>query len=284
MEKREIKSMPRNSLALINVKDGIPVSNFQFYIRVNTTNYNDAHLGFFSPVNETEWFWVTTGAIYNNKLYILAMIVYGEGQWGFHIPGTYCLVIDNPLDNPYDWNYTQIKIPQSTDILQFTSGITIINDTIYLLGEYNSSNIFISKIDGESFQNQQWENLLFFSTDNTWKSDSTEMKFIINAAISEGTLVYQSYYGFWYTFYIPFLGTELYITTAPEVTVPWSPFQLIYKIPVILQDTFYYAVKSHPELAENNFIIATYCSNGNLTSLSDPKLYVPNPIRITIST
>jgi len=281
--KRDIIGMPRNSLALITVNNGTPVGGFEFYIRVNKSNYGDIHLGFFSPTNQTEWFWVTTGVMYKGTLYLFAMVVYGAGQWGFHIPGTICLTVDNPLDDPYSWTYNQTKIPQSTYFLQFTSGITVMNDTIYLMGEYNSSYQFLSKIDGASLQNQQWENLLFWSADNTWKSDYTTLQPVIKAPISEGTIVYQPDFEFWYTFYIPFYTTDLYITTAPEITGPWSPFQLIYKIPLILPDTFYYAIKSHPELAGKNEIIATYCSNGNLSDLVDPKIYVPNPIRISIS-
>ncbi len=80
---------------------------------------------------------------------------------------------------------------------------------------------------------------------------------------------------------------EIYLTTAPQITGPWSQPVAFFTIPESRDKEAYhaYAMKIHPALARNeNEIIVSYVVNSTdfWSTFSDPDIYYPRFVRVEI--
>jgi hypothetical protein len=91
--------------------------------------------------------------------------------------------------------------------------------------------------------------------------------------------------------YSPF-RPDIFLTTAKELTGPWSRPKSIYQIPEHRQFSFHiisYAVRQHPELATRpGEIILTYVTNvpddvGQLFTKAGSEIYVPRFLRLQLA-
>lgn len=110
---RRPKSMPRNSVALLNTSAGKPTSDNQHFIRSH--DGNPQHWGFFSPENATQWYWPIAGVQLDGDLYVIAdrMGPGSGGLFNFVTAGVDVLHVPQPsLVDPLAWpNPTITTIP-----------------------------------------------------------------------------------------------------------------------------------------------------------------------------
>ena len=76
--KREVSSMPRNSIGIMKPNDQSKqiISDIKFYINLNVSHPKSIHTGLFSPKNGSNWLWPVSGVFYDQKLYLFAWEVF----------------------------------------------------------------------------------------------------------------------------------------------------------------------------------------------------------------
>jgi len=103
----------------------------------------------------------------------------------------------------------------------------------------------------------------------------------------ETTLTWHAGMQLWYLQYLPFMGAQLLLRTAPALTGPWSAPAAVFPLPAAytVPGAFCYAVKSHPEWAVGSWqlVLSFVCNSPVDQMLADLNLYVPVFVRVNIT-
>jgi len=201
------------------------------------------------------------------------------GPFPFEMIGTIFITVDNPWDNPMAWVSTQFLLP-NTDQVALTAGILVEGDYVYIVGQNMSNNgaATLSRIALAGLPTPQLE---------WWLGGLSWGVFQQNLGVlwpgptaSEGTLSYQPNLKAYYSLALSFIGTQISILLAPEITGPYQEISL-FDIPPPWNNTtamFCYAVKAHPELASYDEIVFSFvCNTFGLTSAIVEDLYIYQP-------
>jgi len=287
---RNISIMPRNSVGLLNMStNGDFQSTISFFWHFDTQNTQ--HGGFFSPTNQTTWFWPTAGIVVEDNLFVLAYEVYmlGNGQWGFAFIGTSIIHVTSSLeDDPFTWQYYATHIPTTENQLNYATAITKSGHYVYLVGNYNNQNTILSRIRDNALLKDELDLMEYYLNDGSWGpfSSADQLFTLFSPAQSEATINFNTYMNLYYMIILDPFSTKVNIRTAPQITGPWTDEQLIYEIPAPWSDpeVFCYATKAHPEFQqENNEILFTFMSNTKWELLTNmTSVYIPQMIRVTI--
>jgi hypothetical protein len=292
---RNIQSMPRNSVAIFNVND----KTYNHFIKPADPG-NPAHRGFWSPQNISQWYWPTSGACVNGSMTVLSMKIEPgpPGLFPFIEVGYDAIIlgpVSNLDDDPMKW-----PTPQTISILNQNSSFVLGNavgvdenmQMVYLLGSMGEKNsAYIARIPFTDWNNQNWTALEYYSALNIWEMwrDSLIPQTLFENCPSETTLFYQPLLSSWYIVIAnTFLSDSVGILTAPTITGPWTQTMIpLYTISSdLLQGSFCYAGKSHPELAKNSseIIFSFVCNTPTIPELINrTDVYVPRLIRTVIT-
>jgi len=292
---RNFTAMPRNAVALMTTSETDKTSamlrdSMQFFIRRDEKNKNS---GFFTPVQQSDWFWPICGLSHGGKIFIFAIEAYanGTGPFGFAFRGTAVITVDNPSVNPLDWTYTYKLIPGTNNDVNFATALLVENDYAYIFGT-NLVGTVLSRIKLEDLSSGNLQKLEKWAGTSSpaWTLDPSQPLVPLFEKIPETTVQYFPYVSKYFVLQIPFFGDKILISWADKVEGPWSSWEVIYEIPFPWNDSshgiFCYAPKSHPEMAKAaNEIIFTYANNDvdlfDLVKRID--IYVPQFVRVQVN-
>jgi hypothetical protein len=265
----------------------MPVGSIAYYVRTDATTPFSPYTGFFNSPFSGTWLWPNAGIVVSNVLYIFAQIVApssGTGDFAFAVQGSACIVVSNTAGSPLNWAYNVYRSTSASSPVTVNSGATNYLGYVYILSP-GATNTFLARISVADLAAQSWGQVTFWYEPN-WSPLGASLPTPLFPSVPESTLYFHPLLSLWYTFSMPYLSPDLYIYTAKSFTGPWTG-QKIYTAPTYNQPSgslYYYAPKAHPEFAASNQIVLTYATNGALaTVLADAQLYIPEPVRITIS-
>jgi hypothetical protein len=308
---RTIVGMPRNSVGIVYPQT-LNQTGLAHTIRPADAK-QPMHVGFFTPDNNnaSTWYWPTAGAFFNETVYVLA---YEEAPadnplFAFQTVDIQILsyaAADVSNDDPLTWPQpTTCSLPNINNT--FTIGNALAIDEAagyaYLLGGFGSPGVaMMARWDLASFQACETSTIQYWATSSnaaaaSWLPFSSDLQPVglFSFVPSETTLQYHPFLQQWFVLTAnTFISNDILLTTAPQVTGPWSESVPIYSIPeqYTANNSFCYAGKAHPELLSSSSndptvgeIVFTYvCNTGSLSTLlvNRPELYFPRPVRTLI--
>eukprot|EP01116_Phalansterium_solitarium_P009103 TRINITY_DN23126_c0_g1_i1.p1 TRINITY_DN23126_c0_g1~~TRINITY_DN23126_c0_g1_i1.p1 ORF type:complete len:259 (-),score=64.96 TRINITY_DN23126_c0_g1_i1:495-1271(-) len=159
---------PRNTLGLLHLPDA-PVENLtatdlSFYWGLDANNLPRS----FFPEQNKYWYWVNTGVVADNELFLFAMKMESTGQpgpFGFAVVCATVMHVANPLDDPNNWDVTTIDVPGSNANLYAAAAAYQEDGWIYVFGIQAPSSQVLARISVKDAAADNWGALVFWGTD-----------------------------------------------------------------------------------------------------------------------
>lgn len=247
-------------------------------------------------------YWPTMGTMLNDELFIFCYNVTFGGPFGFSTPGTTLIRIPNPHDPPGSWVQNAYDLGIGDDHQGFHSAVYVEEPHLYLLG-YDDP-------DGDALQRRAVlaraliADLIAGGTRDTyefwiegaggpqWGASPDHLITLFTPGVTETGLQYDSDFGLFYCTTYSAFAPEIYLTTAPALTGPWSEPACVYQVPeheTVSFDIISYAVRPHPELStQPGEMVLTYATNalGSIAPLFTEEglaIYYPRFVRVQLS-
>lgn len=250
---------------------------------------------FFRPEGDV-LFWPGGGLRLDDKLLIFLMrIRNAKTGLGFSVAGWGAVLIDNPQDQPPDWQMKFISTPQNPwGVIVGSGSILRQEDWLYAYSTqaYPPHKIFLVRfgaaaaLAGKLDQPQWWTGQSEGWVPQTELQDITpkpvvtrgQTEFTVHHDPRLDTHVFTQFQGF--------PQTPIALRVSKTLTGPWSPLRVAYDPPELkdaAKDVMLYAAKAHPE-QECRGLAVTYCTNTwNLARVRDDEtLYYPRFVRLIL--
>lgn len=244
-----------NNCIVIQDRKKKPAESLQYYWKKE----NGQDIAFFPhfPGTSGKYYWATSGIRLDDKLLIFCFSLNRDWSQGW-IAGTVSIVIDNPDDNPMEWNLEYYDMNLGDDHFGIHSAVYYESPWVYYLGYHDSGGnvkkrkaILARSSISDAVNGLKSEDFEYWKqTDNgsKWGKKSENLVPLFFPGNTETTIQYDPDYDLYYcTTYDP-QTPDILLTVAPELTGPWSEPVCIYRNPNHKNQT--YAAKCHPELSE----------------------------------
>ena len=243
-----------------------------------------------------EFYWVTKGIMLRGELYLFAFCISGDTRnfatW--RESGSALLRIPNPLDPPAQWvqkAYT-LQLPAGDS---FHSALVVKEPYVYLYGIVQPRQTALARVRVDEMVNGKLtEAYEYWASGPEGPHWDKEAKHCVPQFLpinTECTVHYEPAWHLYTCFTYDAFSPEVYLTTARELTGPWSQPAPIYWIP---EHHFFsfpiisYAVRQHPELSTKpGEIILSYATNvpesmAELFTEEGKNLYVHKFLRVQL--
>ena len=226
-------------------------------------------------------YWVTTGVMLKGELFLFAWCISGtaEGLFGWKEAGSALIRIPNPLDPPAHWvqKACTLKLaPGNT----FHSALLVRPPYLYLYGIVQPRQSAVARIRIADLLHgkltEAYEYWVNGPRGPHWDREATNCVPQFLPVNSECSVHYEPAWKLYTCFTYDVITPEIFLTTARDVTGPWSKTEPIYRIPECNRFSFplmAYAVRQHPELSTRpGEVILTYATN---VANSEKELFTP---------
>ncbi len=244
-----------------------------------------------------EYYWVTKGTMLGSELFLFAWCIGGDAQnpAGFKEFGSALIRIPNPLDPPAQWiqkAYT-LNLEKGNS---FHSALFVKPPFVYLYGIVQPRRTALARVRIEDLRNgrlaEAYEYWVTGPKGPHWGKQAKDCVPQFLPVNSECVVHYELAWDLYTCFtYDAFGGPEIYLTTARELTGPWSKPAPIYWVPEHHLFSFpiiSYAVRQHPQLSTKpGEVVLSYITNvpGSTTehfTEEGKELYVTRFLRVQL--
>jgi len=299
---QEKNEWSRNGAVLINNSIAIQQGNLlqesdslHFYWKKK----QGRHRAFFVNEAEPGFLWPLSATLIKGKLFVFCVrieITDPEKVFGFKQIGNEIFHVENPDDQPDQWNMIVHKLPFQRKLGSLGSNFFPTDEYLYIYGYRNLRsgwnnaiiNLIIARIKmdqaHEIYDLNKWEYL--DGATGKWHEDIHRLKPVIEHFTTEYSVTF-----------LPKLNKYLMVANAWKhphpITVrfadtPYGPFskpKIIYQCPEIEWSPSYfcYAAKAHPELADRyDELIVSYMTNSKVLHdcFEDLRIYFPRFVKI----
>jgi hypothetical protein len=270
--KNQLMAMPENTVAIVdNSKEGPIVPEYYYYFNEKLGSPD----AIWHPANRTEKYWPIT-AVYDKSGSGALIIgfqhirhVDDPSVLYIQVLGTVFVSIKNPLDAPWDWQRGDFSVMPfdnavlSGMMLDPKDTTTVISSWTYIKsrGDNRQNYLMYAPIaDVCSGDMRKLEkHARFWAGGKAWikwagaEQGDSESPYhpLPSAGLPELDIHFDQELGVFYFPYLSFMGTDVIIYYAADLTGEWLVTPTVYSIPPPLDRTtkyFCYAVKAHPEL------------------------------------
>ena len=279
--KRENSTMIRNSVAIQNGSD-LENSEITFYFRLASKNPDD----FFKLPGET-WLWTGHGALIDSVLIIfLFEEKSSKKDLGFQAVGWHIALIDNPEDDPLDWNISYHKGPDRFKVLAGSSAVIVDGQDVlvYAVAYYNNEqDVYLLRYSKEMLLKGELSNPYCF-VNGKWVNDLQKLP--ADAVLFTGQTEFSIHFQKDIDKYlqiqtIGFGQCPLGFRTADSPQGPWSEQVSFYLPEFSDQEEFNYSANAHPELSSEGLIITYNINNFDFGKLwRNEEIYFPRIIQV----
>jgi hypothetical protein len=283
----------RNLDAFINSSIGIqdrstsPPTDVDFIWGPSNTSFFP-----YQPGTPGNLYWPTMGTFIGSELFVFCYSVVS----GLNLDNAVLIRIPNPLDSPESWIQNVYDMGIDNTVMGFHSAVRVEGDYLYMMGYDGSNNMVLARATTADLLagglSEVFEYWVEGASGDEWSTSSANLVPLFSPSVTETNIHYEpSWDRYFVTTYNPFTPT-IYLTTAKELTGPWTEPVCIYEIPEHSAVSFpiiSYAVRPHPELSTKpGELIITYATNswGSIAPLLTPEglgIYHPRFIRVQLS-
>ena len=248
------------------------------------------------PTTPGEYYWVTKGVMLRGELFLFAFCISGDSQnfatW--HESGSALLRIRNPLEPPAQWvqkAYT-LKLPAGHT---FHAALVVKEPYVYLYGLVQPRQTALARVRVDDLVKgkltEAYEYWVSGPDGQHWGKEAKHCVPQFLPINTECTVHYEPAWQLYTCFTYDAFSPEIYLTTAKELTGPWSQPAPIYWVP---EHHFFsfpiisYAVRQHAELSTKpGEIILSYATNvpesmAELFTEEGKDLYVHRFLRVQL--
>jgi len=292
--KRTDATIVNNTVAL--QQGGLSDAKMMFFIQRDESGKPKALI---EPADGNGFYWLQDGLFADGRLYLFLTQIEKTSDtsaWGFRQIGQWVGVVANPLDPPTEWKIEQHKLPFTVfnDERELTFGTALLReeDTLYVFGREDqrsprrplSRHLNLARVPVAAVTDfSRWR----FFHDGEWVAEANGASHLAdNLACEASVVVLPKFRQYVLVYTDQGMSPEVVARTSPKPWGPWSEATTIYHAPDSDRDheVFCYAGKAHPSLAADDELVISYCTNANSLwhVASDPKIYVPQFVRVSI--
>jgi hypothetical protein len=273
------KTMIRNS---IGVQDSSSLKSKLTYYFKGTRQKPDDYF----KVSGENWFWAGHGILIRDKLVIfLIEETSTDSGPGFEAVGWYIAIVDNPSDNPNEWNIKYVKGSETFGVVVGSSAVLKDENHVYAFGvkEPATHETYLLRFDKNKLLNGNISELEWW-IDNSWTDEVYEEP--KSATLFIGQTEFSVHYDKELDKYVQiqtygFGRASIGYRLADELHGPWSESVLIYTPPLKEEKEFVYSANAHPELESDGLIITYNINNGDFGRLiNNEEIYFPKIINL----
>lgn len=300
--KRILEAMPRNTIAI--QYPGAPVpENIEWIV----TNRDGVPSDFFSlpPTEADRWFWPGTGICVDKELFVFGYgVSYAPGECealSFKVDDCWLIRIRDTSRHPYDWKKEVLPLKMPDRSIWFASACLLESPFLYLLGiklapERLSSTItsaVLARVPIEDLCKRghlcSIEYLNYGEESIKWEPTANNLAQLFQPGVTECSIWYDAQRKrYLATTYYFSQFPDFFITTAPELTGPWSFPRLVFReqSATPISAHLFYALRMHPHLAANademilTYIVNTRCQKDLLENCDK---YYPRFLRVDLT-
>ncbi|SPE54539.1 exported hypothetical protein [Verrucomicrobia bacterium] len=217
-----------------------------------------------------DYYWVTKGVMLKGELFLFAWCISGEAQGllGWKEAGSALIRVPNPLDAPERWVQKAYPL-KLADGNTFHSALVVKPPYLYLYGLVQPRQTALARVRVEDLLEGKLTEAYEFWVNGPqgshWAKEAKNCVPQFLPVNSECSVHYEPAWKLYTCFTYDVMRPEIYLTTAKELTGPWSEPAPIYRVPEIHRFSFQvmsYAVRQHPELSTHTGeVILTYATN-----------------------
>jgi hypothetical protein len=222
------------------------------------------------PTTPGEFYWVTKGVMLRGELFLFAFCISGDTRnfstW--HEAGSALLRIPNPLDPPAQWvqKAHTLKLPAGEN---FHSALVVKEPHLYLYGIVQPRQTALARVRVDDLVKgkltEAYEYWVSGPDGPHWGKEAKHCVPQFLPVNTECTVHYEPAWHLYTCFTYDAFSPEVYLTTAAELTGPWSKPAPIYWVPEHHRFSFpiiSYAVRQHPELSKRpGEVVLSYATN-----------------------
>jgi hypothetical protein len=222
------------------------------------------------PSTAGHYYWVTKGVMLQGELFLFAWCISGDAQGllGFKVAGSALIRVPNPLDPPERW--VQKAYPLNLgEGNSFHSALFLKPPYLYLYGIVEPRQTALARVRVDDLIHgklaEAYEYWVNGPQGPRWSKEATNCVPQFLPVNTECSVYYDPAWKLYTCFTYDVIHPEIYLTTARELTGPWSKPAPIYRFPEQNRFSFSvmcYAVRQHPELSTRpGEVILTYATN-----------------------
>jgi Domain of unknown function (DUF4185) len=261
---------------------------------------------FFKAQTKDTWYWALDGFVHGNNLWVTLLCVRNArvkrpDGFDFETCGADLARVSDLDADPQKWKVSYFPLVPDGVAAYPSASAVVHGDHVYLFALYEKGSrpqlvtrIPLAGLDGPA------AHLQYLSRTGKWESGfkPDDAMPVMQAGATEMTVRYHPDIKKWLAVMkSPDMSSDaILLRTAPEITGPWSPDEVIYHIPEMKKDspgydknTFCYAGKEHPEFKEpgpreSETLLITYvCNTMKVPDLvTHPNIYVPKVLRLPL--
>lgn len=288
---RQLTAFINNSIAIQDLSSGVP-GEVTYYWNL----HNGQARSFFPGDGLGGYFWPGVGVLLEGELFLFLSKIYpGTGGFGFMTTDTTLFRISNPLDDPSLWLMEQKDLGIGDNHFGINAALYVEEPYLYFLGFHDPQDspflrraILARAFIQDILSGDILDSMEYWSVGDEWLDSPDQLATLFSPGVTETALQYDEKMGLYFATTYSAFSPEIYLTTAPALTGPWSTPACIYQIPEHQMDSrlISYAAKAHPELSENTGeLILTYAVNtiGDFELLLNRSdIYYPRFIRVRL--
>ena len=218
-----------------------------------------------------DYYWVTKGVMLKGELFLFGYCISGgaaQGLLGWKVAGSTLIRVSNPLDSPEHW--VQKAYPLNVgEGNTFYSALVVKPPYLYLYGIVEPRQTALARVRIDDLTAgklaEAYEYWVNGPQGPHWGKQATNCVPQFLPVNSECSVHYEPAWKLYICFTYDVFTPEIFLTTAKELTGPWSKPIPIYKVPEHDRYSFKvmsYAVRQHPELSSRTGeVILTYATN-----------------------
>jgi hypothetical protein len=281
--KRSNSKMINNSIAIQEGHE-LEWAKISFYHKGTQKNPKS----FFELPGKT-WFWIGHGTLISDKLIVFLFEEKSTKTGiGFEAIGWYVAIIDNPFENPLNWNIRYIKGSETFGVIVGSSAVLKDKDFIYAYGvtEPSSHEVYLLRLPINKLVKGDISELEWWIEGN-WKTREEELP--VPSPLFIGQTEFSVYYQEDLYQYVQIQtygmgNASIGYRLAEQPEGPWSTPVIFYKPHLKSQKDFVYSANAHPEITADGILVTYNVNNGDFGELvKNENIYFPKFVRIKFS-
>jgi hypothetical protein len=241
-----------------------------------------------------DYYWVTKGVLLKDELFLFGWCISGseaQGLLGWSIAGSALIRVPNPLDPPEQWVQRAYPLKFSGGS-SFLTALVFERPYLYLYGIVEPRQTALARVRMADLKSGKLAEAYEFWVNGPrgphWGKHATNCVPQFLPVNSECSVHYEPAWKLYLCFTYDVMNSAIFLTTAKELTGPWSKPAPVYEIPECHQFSYpvmAYAVRQHPELSSRpGEVILTYATNttkseSELFTFEGRQIYVPRFVR-----
>lgn len=285
---RRESTMVRNTVGLQDGYDPASAS-INFYWRTK-----DGKPASFFPDSRTDWYWPGDGVVVNGRLLVFLMKVHAiKTGLGFEAFGWTVVSIDNPQQEPSNWNLQWLNVPKnSLQVIVGSASVFTVGDYVYAFSAQEpiaKHDVYlvrwpVSRVAAGDLREPYW----WCGPETQWISQrflTRQPSVVFSGAQTEFTVHWDATSKRYLQIQTEGFGkATLASRWSEELTGRWSGLRSFYEPAESNQvGALVYAGKAHPELKGSDLVLTYVANHSDFGRLvSDTTLYYPKFLKAKI--